>query len=68
MINELFANKPESIFDVIPNEFFTKYDNWDYTHSGNCFEWYYAIAKTIKPKTFMEIGVRFGFKIGRAHV
>jgi len=61
MINELFANKPESIFDVIPNEFFTKYDNWDYTHSGNCFEWYYAIAKTIKPKTFMEIGVRFGF-------
>lgn len=61
MINELFANKPESIFDVIPNEFFTKYDNWDYTHSGNCFEWYYAISKTIKPKTFMEIGVRFGF-------
>jgi len=61
MINELFSNKPESIFDVIPNEFFTKYDNWDYTHSGNCFEWYYAIAKTIKPKTFMEIGVRFGF-------
>lgn len=61
MIDQLFANKPESIFDVIPQEFFTKYDNWDYTHSGNCFEWYYAIAKTIKPKTFMEIGVRFGF-------
>jgi len=61
MINELFANKPNSIFDVIPHEFFTKYDNYDYTHSGNCFEWYYAIAKTIQPKTFMEIGVRFGF-------
>lgn len=61
MINELFANKPNSIFDVIPHEFFTKYDNYDYTHSGNCFEWYYSIAKTIQPKTFMEIGVRFGF-------
>ena len=61
MIKELFENKPESIFDVIPHEFFTKYDKYDYTLSGNCFEWYYAIAKTIQPKTFMEIGVRFGF-------
>lgn len=61
MINELFENKPNSIFDVIPQEFFTKYDSYDYTLSGNCFEWYYAIAKTIKPKTFMEIGVRYGF-------
>jgi len=61
MIKELFANKPDSIFDIIPQEFFTKYDKYDYTLSGNCFEWYYAIAKTIQPKTFLEIGVRFGF-------
>lgn len=61
MIDQIFENKPDSIFDVIPHEFFTKYDNWDYTHSGNCFEWYYAISKAIQPKTFMEIGVRFGF-------
>lgn len=61
MINEIFANKPDSIFDKIQKEFFTNYDSYDYTLSGNCFEWYYAIAKTIQPKTFMEIGVRFGF-------
>jgi hypothetical protein len=61
MIEELFKNKPDSIHDIIPSEFFTKYDSYDYVWSGNCFEWYYAISKTIKPKTFLEIGVRFGF-------
>lgn len=61
MIEELFKNKPDSIHDIIPTEFFTRYDNYDYVWSKNCFEWYYAISKTIKPKTFMEIGVRFGF-------
>jgi len=61
MIEELFKNKPNSIHDVIPSAFFTKYDSYDYVWSGNCFEWYWALAKTIKPKTFMEIGVRFGF-------
>ena len=61
MIDKILANKPSSIFDVIPHDFFTKYDKYDYTLSGNCFEWYYAIAKAIQPKTFMEIGVRFGF-------
>jgi len=61
MIEELFKNKPNSIHDVVPSAFFTKYDSYDYVWSGNCFEWYWALAKTIKPKTFMEIGVRFGF-------
>jgi hypothetical protein len=61
MIEELFQNKPQSIHDIIPSEFFTKYDSYDYVWSGNCFEWYYAISKTIKPKSFLEIGVRFGF-------
>lgn len=61
MIEELFKNKPNSIHDIIPSEFFTTYDSYDYVFSGNCFEWYYAISKTIKPKSFLEIGVRFGF-------
>jgi hypothetical protein len=61
MIERLFQNKPKSIHDIIPSQFFTTYDSYDYVWSGNCFEWYYAISKTIKPKTFLEIGVRFGF-------
>lgn len=60
-IDVLYANKPNSIHDVIPSEFFTRYDSYDYVWSGTCFEWYYAIAKTLQPRTFMEIGVRFGF-------
>jgi hypothetical protein len=58
---EIYKHKPASIHDVIPSEFFTKYDSYDYVWSGNCFEWYYAVAKALQPKTFMEIGVRFGF-------
>jgi len=61
MIEQLFKEKPDSIHDVIPSEFFTKYDSYDYVWSKNCFEWYWALGKVIKPKTFMEIGVRFGF-------
>lgn len=61
MIQDFLKNKPSSIHDVIPSEFFTKYDSYDYVWSGNCFEWYYAIAKTLNPKSFLEIGVRFGF-------
>ena len=62
MIRELMEqSKPASIHDVIPSEFFTKYDSYDYVWSGNCFEWYYAAAKVIQPKTFLEIGVRFAF-------
>jgi hypothetical protein len=61
MIEQLYKNKPDSIHDIIPSEFFTKYDSYDYVWSGNCFEWYYALGKTIQPKSFLEIGVRFGF-------
>jgi hypothetical protein len=61
MIEQIFASKPNSIHDVIPSQFFTKYDVSDYVWCGNCFEWYWAIAQTIQPKTFMEIGVRLGF-------
>lgn len=61
MIEQLYKNKPDSIHDIIQSEFFTKYDSYDYVWSGNCFEWYYALGKTIQPKSFFEIGVRFGF-------
>jgi len=61
IIKEIIEAKPASIHDVIPSEFFTKYDSYDYVWSGNCFEWYWALGKVLKPKTFMEIGVRFGF-------
>jgi hypothetical protein len=61
LLVEIYKHKPASIHDVIPSEFFTKYDSYDYVWSGNCFEWYYAVAKALQPKTFMEIGVRYGF-------
>jgi predicted O-methyltransferase YrrM len=61
ILEQIVKAKPESIFDVIDKEFFLKYDKYDYTLSGNCFEWYWSLAKVLKPKTFLEIGVRFGF-------
>lgn len=61
LVKSIYENKPESIHNIIPSEFFTKYDSYDYVWSGNCFEWYYALGKALQPKTFMEIGVRFGF-------
>ena len=56
LIREITEAKPASIHDVIPSEFFTRYDSYDYVWSGNCFEWYWAISELIKPKTFLEIG------------
>lgn len=61
ILEELIKQKPDSIHDIIPSEFFTKYDNWDYVWCKNYYEWNYAIAKVLQPKSFLEIGVRFGF-------
>lgn len=61
IIRKILNAKPESIHDVIPTEFYTRYDKYDYVFSGNCFEWYWALGKALQPKTFLEIGVRFGF-------
>ena len=61
LIAAIEANKPASIHTVIPEIFFAAYDRYDYVYSGNCFEWYYALGKALQPKTFFEIGVRFGF-------
>ena len=61
ILEKVYNNKPESIHNVVESEFFTRYDSYDYVWSGNCFEWYYALGKAIQPKSFLEIGVRFGF-------
>lgn len=61
ILYQIYQNKPYSIHDVIPSEFFTRYDSYDYVWSRNCFEWYWALGKVINPKKFLEIGVRFGF-------
>ena len=61
ILDELQKYKPASIHDVIPSEFFTKYDSYEYVWCGNYYEWYYALSKLLQPKSFMEIGVRFGF-------
>lgn len=61
ILQEIYNAKPDSIHDVIPSEFFTRYDSYDYVWSKNCFEWYWALGKALQPKSFLEIGVRFGF-------
>ena len=61
IISAIYAAKPDSIHDVIAPEFFTRYDKYDYVFSGNCFEWYWGLGKALQPKSFLEIGVRFGF-------
>ena len=61
MMQEILKNKPESIHDIIPSDFFTRYESYDYIWSKNYYEWNYAISKVINPKSYMEIGVRFAF-------
>lgn len=61
ILDAILAAKPKSIHDCINEEFISKYDRSDYVWSGNCFEWYWAVGQALQPKTFMEIGVRFGF-------
>lgn len=61
MIDQIIAYKPDSIFNVVPRECFNHDENTDYLHSGNCFEWNYAVAKAIRPKSYLEVGVRFGY-------
>lgn len=60
-LEEIQQYKPENIHDVIESEFFTKYDISDYIFCKNYYEWNYAVAKYLQPKSFLEIGVRLGF-------
>lgn len=61
ILQQIKSVKPENIHDIIPSEFFTKFESYDYIWCKNYYEWNYAIAKVIQPKTYLEIGVRFGF-------
>ena len=63
MINQIITNKPDSIFDILPEELFAMDLNTDYARSGNCWEWNFAIAKAIQPTSYMEAGVRFGYSL-----
>ncbi len=61
LCSEVLALCPASIHTLIPEIFFAKYDKNDYVYSGNCFEIYYGLSQLVKPSSFLEIGVRFGF-------
>src|ERR1017187_547429 len=63
MIDKIIANKPDSIFDILPQELFAMDLDTNYAKSGNCWEWNYAIAKTIQPTSYLEVGVRFGYSL-----
>src|SRR3990167_560055 len=61
MIDAIIACKPKSIFDIIPESFYTEVEAYPYLYTGNYYEWMYAVAKVIQPRSFLEIGVRAGF-------
>jgi predicted O-methyltransferase YrrM len=38
-------------------------DGYQHIGNGNSFEWKYAVAKRLQPKSILEIGVRFGYSL-----
>ena len=60
MIDKIIANKPDSIFDIIPEAMYAMDLNTNYARSGTCWEYNYAISKAIQPKSYLEIGCRYG--------
>lgn len=66
MLNKIIENKIENIMTYIDSDMFVYEQNdplHDYILSKNCYEWYYTIAKTLQPKSILEIGVRFGYSL-----
>lgn len=63
--DQINALRPRSILDVVPREVFIELGQPGYEHigNGNCFEWKYAIAKWLQPKSILEIGVRYGYSL-----
>ena len=62
----MFDCKVGSIFEKIDSGFFFERDipqHAEYIRSGNYYEWYYAFGAYYKPKTILEIGVRFGYSL-----
>jgi len=65
--NDFEQFKPNDIYDVVPKALFMEdgiKDHDEYLRSLNYYEWYYAIAQFYKPKSYFEIGVRFGYSMG----
>lgn len=61
-INKL---KPNSIFEIISEEFFFERNiKNDYLDCKRYYEYYYAISKFYQPSSILEIGVRFGYSLG----
>jgi|SRR5689334_15197476 len=63
--DQISALRPKSILDVVPRECFLELGQPGYEHigNGNCYEWKYAIAKYLQPKSILEIGVRYGYSL-----
>lgn len=59
------ALRPASILDAVPRECFRELGEPGYEHigNGNAFEWKFAIAKFLQPRSVLEIGVRFGYSM-----
>jgi len=60
------ALKPKSIFDVVPEYFFPERDtpgHREYIRGGNYYEWKYAVAAHLAPRSILEIGVRYGYSL-----
>lgn len=62
----ILSLKPDSIFDVVPSEFFLELGSThdEYLKSNNYYEYYYAISKHYQPEKILEIGVRYGYSLG----
>jgi len=62
IINKL---KPNSIYELISEEFFFERSHGhDYLNCNIYYEYYYAISKFYQPSSILEIGVRFGYSLG----
>lgn len=57
--------KPFSIFDWVPPEVFIERTEkgHEYISGGHCYEWKYAVAKYLQPRSICEIGVRYGYSL-----
>lgn len=62
---EIEKLKPNSIFEIISEDFFfEKNIPNDYINCKKYYEYYYAISKYYQPSSILEIGVRFGYSLG----
>jgi len=62
---EILKRKPNFILDVVRADVFVELGKpgHEYINGGNCYEWKYAVAKYLQPKTILEIGVRYGYSL-----